>query len=89
MAHYINTEKAINAILREAPDAHYPEWYAALLMELPDDDVAPVKHGVWIMHTDELLGLTYECSACHIETMCNGNYCPNCGAKMDGDGSGK
>ena len=43
---------------------------------------APVVHGRWIMHDDEF-GLTCECSACHIETMGDGNYCPNCGAKMD------
>ena len=48
-------------------------------------DVAPVVHGRWIMHDDEF-GLTCECSACHIETMGDGNYCPNCGAKMDGGG---
>ena len=46
-------------------------------------DVAPVVHGQWIMHDDEF-GLTCECSVCHIETMGDGNYCPNCGAKMDG-----
>lgn len=48
-------------------------------------DVAPVVHGRWIMHDDEF-GLTSECSACHIETMGDGKYCPNCGAKMDGGG---
>lgn len=48
-------------------------------------DVAPVVHGRWIMHDDEF-GLTCECSACHIETMGDGNYCPNFGAKMDGGG---
>lgn len=46
-------------------------------------DVAPVVHGRWIMHDDEF-GLTCECSACHIETMGDGNYCPKCEAKMDG-----
>lgn len=49
----------------------------------PAADVAPVVHGRWIMHDDEF-GLTCECSVCHIETMGDGNYCPNCGAKMDG-----
>ena len=52
-------------------------------MFLNSADVAPVVHGRWIMHDDEF-GLTCECSACHIETMGDGNYCPNCGAKMDG-----
>lgn len=53
-------------------------------MFLNSADVAPVVHGRWIMHDDEF-GLTCECSACHIETMGDGNYCPNCGAKMDGE----
>lgn len=53
-----------------------------IMEELPASDVAPVVHGRWIMHDDEL-GLTCECSVCHIETMCDGNYCPNCGARMD------
>lgn len=53
------------------------------IMDMPAADVAPVVHGRWIMHDDEL-GLTCECSVCHIETMGDGNYRPNCGAKMDG-----
>ena len=52
------------------------------IMDIPAADVAPVRHGRWIMHDDEF-GLTCECSACHIETMGDGNYCPNCGAKME------
>ena len=54
-----------------------------VIEDAPVADVAPVVHGRWIMHDDEF-GLTCECSACHIETMGDGNYCPNCGAKMDG-----
>lgn len=46
-----------------------------------------VKHGRWILtHGED--GLYYDCSICG---HCAGrgrksNYCPNCGAKMDGDG---
>ena len=50
---------------------------------IPAADVTPVVHGRWIMHDDEF-GLTCECSVCHIETMGDGNYCPNCGCRMDG-----
>lgn len=60
-------------------------------------DVAPVRHGRWL-HTEEPLGWEdvdcMECSACHdswiIEEDCcfddmpRWNYCPSCGAKMDG-----
>lgn len=59
------------------------EYDTKLIDEIPAADVAPVRHGRWIMHDDEF-GLTCECSACHIETMGDGNYCFNCGAKMDG-----
>lgn len=54
-----------------------------LIDDIPAADVAPVVHGRWIIHDDEF-GLTCECSVCHIETMGDGNFCPNCGAKMDG-----
>lgn len=47
------------------------------------DDVATMVNGHWIMHDDEILGLTCECSNCHTETMGDGNYCGKCGAKMD------
>jgi len=43
----------------------------------------PIKHAHWIMHDDEILGLTSECSNCHIEGMCYGGYCEVCNAKMD------
>ena len=42
--------------------------------------------GEWIMHDDEILGLSCECSACHIETLGNSKFCPECGADMRGEG---
>ena len=55
----------------------------------PASDVAPVRHGRWIYHPDDLFPAesTQECSCCHVEeyfTLYNENYCPNCGAKMEG-----
>lgn len=95
MAEYI--DKAVALSMREPPksnryyqtnnldDAYEQGWDKALscIEKISAADVAPVVHGRWIMHDDEF-GLTCECSACHIETMGDGNYCPNCGAKMDG-----
>lgn len=54
----------------------------------PTADVAEVKHGKWIYKVDDLFPAesTQECSICHEEescTLCNENYCPNCGAIMD------
>ena len=59
------------------------EYDTKLIDEIPAADVTPVVHGRWIMHDDEF-GLTCECSVCHIETMGDGNYCPNCGCCMGG-----
>lgn len=39
---YISREAAISAITGVPTDAHYPDWYAAILAKLPAADVAPV-----------------------------------------------
>ena len=47
------------------------------------DDIRP--KGEWIMHDDEILGLSCECSVCHIETMGDTPFCSHCGADMRGE----
>lgn len=82
MAEYIERELAIEALSRGEGCGNVCRRAIERILAA---DVVPVRHGRWIMHDDEF-GLTSECSACHIETMGDGNYCPNCGAKMDGGG---
>lgn len=67
-------------VLREVSDA-------------PAADVAPVVHGRWVKHT-KMHGFVY-CSACKDiyldeEWLKDGKwgYCPNCGARMDGEADG-
>ena len=87
MEEYIKRETAVDTILGEPTDAHYPEWYASILMGLPATDVAPVVHGRWIEQEKYTFGVMYDCSICDNRILDNGhswNYCPNCGAKMDG-----
>lgn len=83
MAEYIDREAAMRAVLGESTDAHYPEWYAAILMELPTADVTPVVHGKWIHYPD--CGVT-RCSHCgwSIEECWESKRCPDCGCRMDG-----
>ena len=57
----------------------------------PTVDAVEVVHGRWIVCGDGEY-VPFMCSACgkttswyHAQTA---NYCPNCGAKMDGDGNG-
>lgn len=44
MAEYIEREAAIESIIIEPPDAHYPHWYADKIKAIPAADVAPVRH---------------------------------------------
>ena len=69
--------------------------YQNTLREIVDDeptiDAVPVVHGEWIFQgTGGSMG-TKTCSVCWYQSwqsklrMSNmGNYCPNCGARMDG-----
>ena len=44
--------------------------------------VDPVKHGKWIEYP--ISDGMNQCSVCGILRFGDSNYCPNCGAKMDG-----
>lgn len=67
-----------------------------VLTAAPAADVAPVVHGRWIHSRYEDCSEQFElvkCSQCNHEAYAmafyvrGGNYCPNCGAKMDGGDS--
>ena len=50
----------------------------------PTADVAPVRHGRWeVVDAEE--PRRYGCSACKRLSWHMDNYCPNCGARMDGE----
>ena len=47
-----------------------------------------VKHGEWKIKKHKIFGNSYDyvCSVCGCDyALAEYNYCPNCGAKMDGD----
>ena len=75
----------------------YPEdkVFASAIINAPAADVAPVRHGRWVLGNVEPGYFTpggnrpWICSECEkvISWMLGDpleNYCPNCGAKMDG-----
>ena len=94
----INRKDAIGAILSIGHIAELRDGDAVIrvsavnyvLRNLPSADVQPVQHGHWIEHICELFPAegTVECSECHEHEsifLVNDKYCPNCGAKMDGE----
>ena len=56
-----------------------------LAQQLPSADVAPVVHGRWSRVDYKPLGHDYFCSLCNYSAANCHNYCPNCGARMDGE----
>ena len=59
----------------------------AAIDTIPAADVAPVVHGRWVPFHSEIAGDIQYCSACEIGFSAKTNYCPRCGAKMDGGNS--
>ena len=59
------------------------------LSEAPTVDAVEVVHGRWIDVALRYTQVKEKCSVCGGIVYAHGfNYCPNCGAKMDGDGNG-
>ena len=56
------------------------------ISNFPASDVAPVRHGRWEPTEAPFMNECEDCSVCGYRTVWGHgyNYCPNCGAKMDG-----
>lgn len=80
MSDLIERQAAIDAV----EIGNLKPWLIDVLQEIIKEIPSAEKTGNWIKHDDEVLGLTYECSVCHIEGMLHSPYCPNCGARMEG-----
>lgn len=59
--------------------------------DAPTVDAVEVVHGQWVSDKADIL---FHCSVCETQISTDWdyddlywNYCPNCGAKMDGDGN--
>lgn len=54
------------------------------LLNIPAADVVPVVHGRWVYPLG--MAWSYVCSECGKSIgVIKHNYCPNCGARMDGE----
>lgn len=100
MVEYIEREELLELYRMDDPvlneNGHVPlSVIRQNIMDIPSADVAPVRHGRWIGvdssywrwshdggHMVE--HITFRCSECARKSIIKTNYCPNCGAKMDG-----
>lgn len=84
MAKYIDADKLKNNLLQSGAICDFGVF---LIEKQPASDVQEVKHGQW--EEERLVSgeIKYTCSKCgqvfQGESL-DFNYCPNCGAKMDG-----
>ena len=89
----IDADRALEIVRDQGiahPNAYHLTNYATLILrEAPTIDVAPVRHGRWISVPHKLARI---CSVCNRDEPYKFadidadvyDYCPNCGAKMDG-----
>ena len=52
----------------------------------PTIDAVLVRHGKWVLNPSDAFEAMFtkpKCSECGFESADGGNYCPNCGARMD------
>lgn len=89
MSRYIDKDKALNLQYWAGEGRiRYGVVDADDIENMPEEDVAPVRHGKWIFEEGWAV-----CSCCRISRPQRGTtevgfiisypYCPNCGAKMD------
>lgn len=85
-----------SALIKAFDPEHYFDWYTPSIIETineqPTVDAVPVVHGSWIEPSHSIV--TYighihyaTCTSCKRTIALDdefGNFCPNCGAKMDG-----
>ena len=88
MAEYIERKAVYNVIVNN----YDADSQLRDLDAIPAADVVPVKHGAW---DDKKVGFYLKCSECgccvrsfvgvvFLDYAQEWNYCPNCGARMDG-----
>ena len=86
MAEYIkkeDIEQKIQDGLNNLVLGHDAIEVLGMIYEMPTADVATVRHGRWLF-VDTDTEQFFLCNRCKKKEYWESNYCPNCGAKMDG-----
>ena len=93
MAEYVDREAIKSAIRKRVNNSLIISWLISIVNTIPAAEVAPVVHGRWLHVHVAVVDTTGDCSACNTEAVWRTrrkpySLCPNCGARMDGDGNG-
>lgn len=93
MPRYIDKDKLVNklkedceTLVKERWFDDYVQGYSSAIDDIiaePTAEVQEVRHGKWEKRKE--CCCEYRCSVCEYELCRTTNYCPNCGAKMDGE----
>lgn len=89
MEEYIDKDELLSYLYNIQDEPHD---IAIEIAQFPAADVVPVRHGRWVYGED----VDIECSHCGWDALTEGdyrqvrsNFCPHCGAKMDGEPDGR
>lgn len=98
MARYIDAEEFFEGfcIYAMGQDKNFIKAVETVLEDTPTADVVEVKHGHWVRQEKMVGGKVQAeavCSSCGTDVVYQvidnrwqfENYCPHCGARMDGD----
>lgn len=87
----IDADYVKSKLNKSALGGHLHYYVCGVIDDAPTIDAKPVKHGRWESCCN-LMGEYFKCSECGYKAevpTCMGEpifiYCPNCGAKMDGE----
>ena len=101
MSEYIKREDALDAVLFALVGTGHQSKAIYAIREIPTADVVEVRHGRWLSAYEYAIKLGetnpyrlgiaehdkiwHFCSLCEQQVRFTRNYCPDCGAKMDGE----
>ena len=99
MARLIDADKFLSSMIKRfkcvpliGRNDYDCESLKQMLIEAPTVDAVPVVHGRWVPSMEEMedgFGETHmiqtgvECSVCGHYSCCGGNFCKDCGARMN------
>lgn len=98
MSEHIDRDRLLKVLEHNFYGIGVADVMRQLIEMQPVADVAPVRHGKWKeWDGDAFVGMNkfgkevyrnfryYTCSLCCKGSAIKSNYCPNCGARMDGE----